>query len=186
MDTLNAVTWNIARSGGLTAYLLLTLAVAVGLALTMHWQASRWPRLINSELHNFLSLLSLIFVLIHLLAIWIDGYTHFSWIEVFVPFVSSYHTPWMALGILAFYLGLAIGMSTWFRSRIGYQWWRRFHLLTFLLFILTTLHGIFIGSDSDTGWATFLYAASILIVGGLLALRLIKVAADADREPSMP
>ncbi|GHO46304.1 ferric reductase-like transmembrane domain-containing protein [Ktedonospora formicarum] len=186
MDTWNVITWNIARSGGLTAYLLLTLAVIIGLVLSLRWQGPWWPRLINSEMHNFLSLLSLIFTLVHLLAIWIDAYTHFSWFEIFVPFASSYHTIWMGLGILAFYLGIAIGISTWLRPRIGYQWWRRFHLLTLLLFVLATLHGIVIGSDSDTTWALFLYATSILLVGGLLAFRLIKAAADSDNVPSTP
>ena len=51
----NTVTWDIARAGGWTAYILLTLAVVVGLLLSTQVQSpSRWPRLINSELHNFL------------------------------------------------------------------------------------------------------------------------------------
>jgi hypothetical protein len=34
MSIWQAVTWNVARSGGFTAYILLTLAVAVGLMLS--------------------------------------------------------------------------------------------------------------------------------------------------------
>ena len=182
----NALTWNIARAGGLTAYVLLTFAVAVGLALTLRWQSSRWPRLINSELHNFLSLLGLIFTLVHVLAIWIDPFTHFAWSEVLIPFASTYRTFWMTLGILALYLGLAIGLSTWLRPRIGYQWWRRFHILTLLLYVLVTLHGVFIGSDSDTWWATALYIGSILLVGTLLVLRLLKSAQEPERARPAP
>jgi uncharacterized protein involved in cysteine biosynthesis len=70
----NEVTWAVARAGGFTAYLLLTLAVLVGLALSLHWQSDRWPRLINNELHNFLSLLSLTFIIVHVLAVWIDPF----------------------------------------------------------------------------------------------------------------
>lgn len=59
----NTVTWDIARAGGFTAYVLLTLAVVVGLLLSTQVQSpSRWPRLLNSELHNFLSLLGTIFL----------------------------------------------------------------------------------------------------------------------------
>jgi len=55
MTLWQAVTWDVARAGGFTAYVLLTLAVAVGLMLSTQLQSpSRWPRLINSELHNFL------------------------------------------------------------------------------------------------------------------------------------
>ncbi|HVB61397.1 MAG TPA: iron reductase, partial [Ktedonobacteraceae bacterium] len=59
MNTIwETVTWDIARAGGFTAYILLALAVIVGLALSTKLQSpSRWPRLINSEMHNFLTLL---------------------------------------------------------------------------------------------------------------------------------
>ena len=40
----NTVTWDIARAGGFTAYVLLTLAVVVGLLLSTQVQSpSRWP-----------------------------------------------------------------------------------------------------------------------------------------------
>jgi len=75
MSIWQTVTWNVARTGGFTAYILLTLAVAVGLALTMRLQSpSYWPRLLNSELHNFLTLLSVVFVGVHILAVWIDPF----------------------------------------------------------------------------------------------------------------
>src|SRR5690348_10474080 len=143
MSTLwYTVTWDIARAGGITAYLLMALAVILGLALSLHLQAPRWPRLINNELHNFISLLSLVFVVVHVLAVWIDPFTKFGWADVFIPFLSTYRTFWLALGIIGLYLGIAVGISTWLRPRIGYQWWRRLHYLTFALFILVTLHSI--------------------------------------------
>src|SRR5574340_1584585 len=87
MSTWQAVTWNIARTGGFTAYLLLTLSVALGLALSMQLQSpGRWPRLVNSELHNFLTLLALVFTGIHVLAVLVDPFTHFGWYEVLIPF----------------------------------------------------------------------------------------------------
>jgi predicted ferric reductase len=168
------VTWTVASAGGFTAYLLLTLAVIVGLALSLHLQSPRWPRLINSELHNFLSLLGLIFVIVHVLAVWIDPFTKFGWNEVFLPFVSHYRTLGMALGIVALYLAIAIGISTWLRPKIGYLWWRRFHVLTLLVYALATLHGIIAGSDSGTWWATAMYVVSTTLVAMLILLRLRK------------
>ena len=87
MSTIwQTITWDVARAGGFTAYILLTLAVAVGLALSTQLQSPRrWPRLLNSELHNFLTLLSTIFVGVHVLAVWIDPFTHFGWSAVFIP-----------------------------------------------------------------------------------------------------
>ncbi len=174
MSIWQSVTWNVARTGGFTAYVLLTLAVAVGLALSMQLQSpSRWPRLLNSELHNFLTLLSVVFVVVHILAVWIDPFTRFGWSEVFIPFVSHYRPVWMSLGIIALYLGIAIGISTWLRPLIGYTWWRRLHILTLGAYALVTVHGIATGSDTQTWWALAIYAGSITLVGGLLCWRLL-------------
>lgn len=176
MSPWEAVTWDVARAGGFTAYVLLGLSVALGLALTMHMQSWRWPRLINSELHNFVTLLSLVFTSIHVLAVWLDPFTRFGWSEVFIPFVSHYRPLWMALGIVALYLGLAIGLSTWLRPLIGYAWWRRLHVLTLVSYALVTVHGIATGSDTRTWWGGLIYAGSALTIAGLLIARLFKPA----------
>lgn len=167
------VTWNVARAGGFTAYILLALAVIVGLALSTQLQSpARWPRLLNNELHNFLTLLSTIFLGVHILAVWVDPFTKFGWNEVFLPFVSHYRPLWMALGIVALYLGLAIGLSTWIRPRIGYRWWRRLHIMTIGIFALATIHGLGTGSDTQTIWALGIYIASSIVVTLLLCRRI--------------
>jgi predicted ferric reductase len=169
-----SVTWAVARTGGITAYLLLALAVIVGLALSLHWQSARWPRIINSEMHNFLTLLASVFVVVHVLAVWIDPFTKFGWSQVLLPFVSQYRTTGMALGIVALYLGIAVGISTWLRPKIGYVWWRRFHVLTLVIFAFTTLHGMITGTDSKTWWAIGMYGVCTTLVGTLFVLRLRK------------
>lgn len=181
MSLWQTVAWDVARAGGFTAYILLTLSVAWGLALTMHWQSGRWPRLINSELHNFLTLLALIFTGVHVLAVWIDPFTRFNWSEVFIPFVSHYRPLWMAFGIVGLYLGLAIGLSTWLRRWISYQWWRQLHILTLLLYFFVTIHGIATGSDTRTWWGVGIYFVSILVVGTLIWRRLIEPANTQSR-----
>jgi predicted ferric reductase len=174
-----AVTWDIARTGGFTAYILLTLAVIVGLALSTKLQSpSRWPRLINSELHNFLTLLGTIFLTVHVLAVWIDPFTHFGLNEILIPLASHYRPVWMALGIVALYLGIAIGISTLLRPRIGYSWWRRLHVLTLGIFLLATVHGIATGSDTQTIWALSIYVVSSVVVGSLLIRRVQVQRAD--------
>ena len=180
-----AVTWDVARAGGFTAYILLTLAIAVGLMLSAQIQSpSRWPRMLNSELHNFLTLLSTVFLGVHILAVWIDPFTHFGWNEIFIPFVSTYRTVWMALGIVALYLGIAIGISTWLRPRIGYLWWRRLHVLTLGIYVIATLHAIGTGSDTQTWWGLCIYLVSIVLVGSLLWRRLIVTRSKRKHVPA--
>lgn len=166
------LTWEIARVGGLLGYALLTASVALGMALSLKVRSTRWPRFVTNELHRFVTLLALVFVGIHSLAVWIDPFTAFGPAEVLVPFVSHYRPLWIGLGIVAAYLMVAIWLSERIRPRIGYVWWRRFHGLSFAAFALATLHGLASGSDSRTPWAMLLYAGSLLLVTILLALRL--------------
>jgi predicted ferric reductase len=175
MSLWQTVTWDIARAGGFTAFILLTFSVAIGLALTLQWQSpSRWPRIINSELHNFVTLLALIFTGVHILAVWVDPFTSFGWNEVFIPLVSHYRPLWMAFGIIALYIGIAIGISTWLRPYIGYKLWRRLHMLTLLLYVFVVVHGIATGSDTATWWGIATYSLSVILVGILLWNRLMK------------
>ena len=168
-----SITWDIARAGGFTAYILLTLAVIVGLALSTQIQSpSRWPRLLNSELHNFLTLISTIFLVVHILATWVDPFTRFSWNEILIPLTSHYRPAWMAFGIVALYLGIAIGISTWLRPHIGYKLWRQLHVLTLGVFALATIHGLGTGSDTQTSWAMGIYLVSTILVALLLCRRL--------------
>ena len=191
--TWEAVTWNIARAGGFTAYILLALAVLTGLALSTQLQSpSRWPRLINNELHNFLTLLGPIFLIVHILAVWIDPFTHFGWNEVLIPLASHYRPAWMAFGIVALYLGIAIAISTWLRPHIGYKLWRKLHVLTLGIFILATIHGIGTGSDTTTTWALGIYLVSTILVSALLCRRIFtlkarpKHATTVANEPQTP
>jgi predicted ferric reductase len=78
----------------------------------------------------------------------------------------------MAFGIVALYLGIAIGISTWLRPHIGYKLWRSLHVLTLGIFALATIHGIGTGSDTQTPWALGIYLASIVLVGSLLCRRV--------------
>jgi predicted ferric reductase len=172
MSTVESITWEVARAGGLTAYILLSGSVMVGLTLSLNWQSSRWPRLMNTELHNFLTLLASIFVGIHILAVLVDPFTHFGLHEVLLPFASHYRPVWMAFGIVGLYLGIAILLSTWLRPKIGYLVWRRLHMLTLVLFAAVTIHGIATGTDTSSGWIMDMYVISSLVVALLLLLRI--------------
>lgn len=182
----DSVTWAIASAGGFTAYILLTLSVIEGLALSLKFQSARWPRIINSEMHNFLSLLGLIFLVVHVLAVWIDPFTKFGLSAILVPFVSTYRPLGMALGIVSLYLGIAIAFSTWIRPKIGYKWWRRFHVLTLVIFVFATLHGIIAGSNSSSLWAMALYGISSMIVLVLTAQHFRKPAPKQHNRPAVP
>jgi hypothetical protein len=184
MTGWSAVTWDTARAGGLISYVLLTTAISLGLVLRNRWQSTRWPRLVTNELHGYVSLLALVFIAVHVVAVAIDPFTHFGLTAVLVPFASHYRPVWMSLGIVAVYLLLAVWVSSRLRRRIGYRLWRQIHVLAFAVYGAATLHGLGTGSDTRTIWAGALYAASVALVGSLLAVRLLAPAGrDARRRP---
>ncbi len=169
--------WLVARASGFTAYVLVTLAVVFGLLLSQRWQSRRtWPRLVNEQLHQYTTLLAGVFTAIHGISVWIDPFTAFTLKEVLVPGVSHYRPLWMALGIISAYLGLAIVITGWLRPKIGYPWWRRLHYLTFVVWLLATLHGLGDGSDTRTVWAIAIYGLSSAAVVGLTIARLLRPA----------
>ncbi|HET7367144.1 MAG TPA: ferric reductase-like transmembrane domain-containing protein, partial [Gaiella sp.] len=184
MSGWNAVTWDTARAGGLVSYVLLTTSVSLGLVLRNRWQSSRWPRLITNELHGYVSLLALVFIAVHVVAVAVDPFTHFGLAAVLVPFASHYRPIWMGLGIVGLYLLLAVWVSTRLRRRIGHRLWRQIHVLAFAVYAAATLHGLGTGSDTRTAWAVALYATSVGLVGTLLAIRLLAPAGrDARPRP---
>ena len=171
--TWSAVTWDAARAGGFAAYVLLSTAVTVGLVLRNRWQTVRWPRLVTNELHGYLSLLALVFIGVHVLAVFVDPFTRFGLAEVLVPFVSHYRPFWMGLGVVALYLLLAVWVSSRLSARIGFRTWRAIHYLAYAVYAAATVHGLGTGSDTRTVWAPLLYAISVLLVAGLTARRLL-------------
>ena len=153
------LTWIVARAAGFTAYGLLTCSVVLGLALGLRWRSPRWPRWATTELHRFVTLLTLVFLGLHVLLLALDGYMRFGLVEL---------------------LALAVWASTWLQGLIGYRAWRRLHFATFVVYAAATLHGLQAGSDGHRPWALAVYAASALTVAGLTAARL----AAAHRPPA--
>jgi hypothetical protein len=157
--------WDVARAGGFAAYVLLALAVLLGLALSLRLQdRRRWPRFLNYELHRHLTLLALVFTAVHVAAVAVDPFTAFRLVEVLVPGASHYRPLWMGMGIVAADLGLAVGLSSLVERLIGHRLWRMLHHLAFVVFALATAHGLGTGSDTRTAWAEAVYAGA----GGLV------------------
>jgi len=175
------LTGDIARATGFTAYILVTLSVLLGLALSLRWRlVRRWPGLFNEPAHQFLLLLAAVFAAMHGVSVWLNPLTHLTLRDILVPFVSPAAPIWMGLGILAGYLGLAVAITTWLRPYVGQAWWRRLHYAAFVVFVLATLHGIGEGPDTRTSWAIAIYAVA---VGSVFLLVLARLLQTSERSP---
>ncbi len=185
LTAAHTLTWEVARVGGMVAYVLATASVVLGLLLSLGVRSQRWPRFITNDLHRFLSVLTLIFVAIHTAAVLIDPFTAFTPAEVLVPFAAHYRPLWIALGIVSGYLAIAVWASEYVRGRIGYAWWRRFHYLAFAVFALGALHGVGTGSDTREWWGLATYGVTIGVVVFLIGWRLVRALAPGWRDAAV-
>jgi predicted ferric reductase len=166
-----ALTWYVARAGGLLAFVLVTVAVVLGLTMSGRARSQRWPRFAVEEVHRFVGLLAGTFVGIHVLALLVDSYMPFSLMQILVPGAAPYRPLATALGVVSAELLVALAVTNRLRKRLSYRVWRRAHFLNFGVWSLALVHGIFTGTDRGTVWAAGLYGASAALVGGLTVWR---------------
>lgn len=168
----DATPWLIARASGFAAFAALSLDVIVGLVVSTRVADRRLARGQLIALHGWLSPVTLALVLAHAGILLADGYIRFDALDVLVPFVAPYRAGAVGVGILAAYVALVVHASFALRKRLGARTWRRLHYLSFAAFAGGALHGILAGSDAGRPWAVMLYAAPLLAVAVLVALRV--------------
>jgi predicted ferric reductase len=162
------VAWYAARSSGLVAWALVTAGILWGLALSTRLVQRRGVPAWLLDLHRFLGTLSLVFVGVHLVALWADSYTVFGWSELFVPMTSTFRPGAVAWGIVATYLLVAVEVTSWLMRRISRRLWHAVHLSSFALFAMATVHGFQAGADKAT-----LFVEWMALTGGTLLLFLV-------------
>lgn len=166
--------WYSVRAAGLIAFTLLWLATVWGLVLSTRW-AQAWGIARNAAgLHEFFSLLALVFATLHALILHFDRYLQLRWWQVWVPFAATPYRP-VALGWgqVAFLLTLATILSFYVRRYVGAKRWRTLHLLTFLAYGLALLHGVTAGTDNPWPPVRLFYLASAGTVLCLTYTRLL-------------
>jgi methionine sulfoxide reductase heme-binding subunit len=176
--------WYVDRAAGYTALVLLTISILLGLLLSMKLASPQWPRFLTNDLHEHITLLTLVFICVHGLATLIDPFMRFGWGDVLVPFLTTYHPTAMALGIVSGYLALAVRLSSRARKRIGYRMWRRLHYATFAVYGFAIVHTLLVGNDRSTTWGRTAVLVSLASVAAMTALRILSSGADRPAEAS--
>jgi len=166
--------WYLTRSTGAVALLLLTFAIALGVLDVQRWSSPRWPRFVVDSLHRSVSLLAMVFLLIHILTAVLDSYASIPLIDAFIPFVGSYRPFWLGLGAVAFDLLIAVTITSLLRQRMGFGTWRAIHWLTYASWPIALLHGFGTGSDVKSAWLLALSVACLLIVLASVLARVLR------------
>lgn len=177
----NQVWWYTARAGGLVAWGLATLSVVWGLLLSGRFGRKPKPAWVL-DLHRFLGALTVVFVAVHMLALWLDSFVQFGPAELFVPFASAWKPGEVAWGIVAAYLLVAIEVTSLLQRRIPRRVWHAIHLTSFGLFGFATVHALTAGSDAKSVFVRAFALLSTVIIVNLTVLRI--VSRRAGRAPA--
>ncbi len=92
--------------------------------------------------------------------------------EAFITMISTYNSPGVLLGIIAWCIMLILGITSFFRNKIGltYKSWRIFHgLLSIAFIILASWHAIDLGRHTNMWMSVYM-----IIIGGSGIVLLLK------------
>jgi len=167
------LSWYVARSAGLIAWAVVTASILWGLALSTRLIRRKGVPAWVLDMHKFLGTLSVVFVAVHLLALWADNFVHFGPAELFVPMASSWRPGPVAWGIVATYLLAAIQLTSWTMRRLPRRLWHAVHLTSFPMFVLVTVHGFTAGADNMNLAVQWVALTASLLVIFLLTFRFL-------------
>jgi DMSO/TMAO reductase YedYZ heme-binding membrane subunit len=168
----NQVWWYTARAGGLVSWGLATASVIWGLLLSGRLGRKPKPAWVL-DLHRFLGGLTVVFVGVHMLGLWLDSFVQFGPAELFVPFASAWKPGPVAWGIVAMYLLVAIEVTSLLQRRIPRRVWHAIHLTSFGLFGFATIHALTAGTDATTTPVRVFALISTVVVVNLTVFRVL-------------
>ncbi len=176
--------WYLSRSTAFVAFALMWMSMLFGLLITSK-MARMWPGGPTAfDLHQHSSLLGLAFALFHALILMGDKYIAYTLPIIVTPFASIKYKPIeVGLGQIAFYVLVLVSLSFYARRLITQRGWRMIHFLSFALFVLSLIHGLQSGTDSNTLLAQGVYWASSVSVLFMTLLRIMGKFVKSERPP---
>jgi methionine sulfoxide reductase heme-binding subunit len=185
--TPEPLAWVFLRLSGVIGYVAIALSVALG-ALASSRFVPRWlAKPLQFGWHGLLSGFGLSSVAVHGAFSIVDASYPQTVAGVLVPGLATYAPIALGLGTLASYAMATVYGSFAMRRRLSRVWVKRLHLLAYPAFALSTLHGVFAGSDR----LPWLYLPAIGVVALATSVRWLerrgphpphRAALESDRE----
>lgn len=167
--------WFINRGSGLVLLGLLTLSTLLGVLSAGSRSGSGPRQFVSQALHRNVSLVSVVFLAVHVATAVIDDYVDIRWWQAFSPFGATYQPLWLGVGALALDLILVVVISSLVRARMRHRPWQWLHLTSYAAWALGLTHGIGIGTDMagiGSLGVQFSLGCAVL-VGAAVAIRVL-------------
>jgi len=150
--------WYLSRATAFVSFGMLWASMMLGVGIT-NKMSRLWPGSPAAfAMHEYFSLLGLGFAAFHALILLGDHYTHFSLLQLLLPFGTGNFKPlWVGLGQLGFYSWAIVLVSFYVRKQIGQKPWRVLHYISFLTYLGALVHGLYSGTDTGLTWVQGFY-----------------------------
>jgi len=165
--------WYVSRASGLIAWALVAASIVWGITLSSRLLRRRGIPAWLLDLHRYLGLLAVVFTLVHLAGLVADNFVHFGFKELFIPMATDWRPGATAWGIVAFYLLIAIQITSLLMRRMPRKIWHSVHLLAYPLFVVGTVHGFQSGADRSNKLVQWSALLIIELVFGLSLFRAL-------------
>lgn len=164
--------WYLTRASALIAWVLMTMSVLWGILLS-----TRVMRRVDNpawlqDLHRYLGGLTLLMVALHMVTLMLDGWLQFSITETLVPFATDFKPLAVALGIIAFYLLLAVQGTSLVMNKLPRKFWKALHYSSYAALLLVALHAGWTGTDVGAWWYRVL---AIVLIGVATIAVLVRI-----------
>ncbi len=179
--TSSTLPWYASRATGVVALVLLTAVMVLGILINRRGRLPGLPRFAVTNLHRNLSLMAVVFIVIHVVTAVMDGFVSIPLISGVVPFTSGYEGFWLGLGAISFDLMLALIVTSLIRGRLSRRVWKAVHWLAYASWPIAFAHSIGSSGDLQGGLLLALAVACAVALAAALAWRLVSVAREVPR-----
>ncbi len=165
--------WMASRASGLVAMVLIT--VSVGLGLAMAGKVMRRPGLAKKlmAIHEHTAVAGIVAIAVHGITLLGDPWLNPGVAGIAVPFTMGFKPLFTGLGIVGGYLAALLGLSFYFRRRIGAKLWRKAHRATVLVYLLGLVHAFGSGTDASAAWFRWWVVLTAPVIAGLFVYRVL-------------
>lgn len=140
--------WLLARAGGITAYLLLTIVTAMGILLSHNTRARHRPHPSRIRVHLAMVVFTLVFTVLHIVVLAVDPYAKVGVLGALLPMASTFEPVEVTLGVLALWAGVIAGTSAALAGRGAGRIWLQLHRFAAASWVLAWVHAVLTGVDT--------------------------------------
>jgi predicted ferric reductase len=171
MDDISAI--DISAVVGLTAMVLLTLNILMGLLVSTNYNSVKlwphrklpWPLF---KIHNWTGYIAITVAVLHPVILLLSHTAKFGIFDVLLPLSSPGQRLYNELGAIAFYSFALVVTTSYFRPKLGYRPWKKLHYTAYFAAAVMFVHGTLIDQNLKGQVPDFLDGEKLLVEGCFL------------------